>query len=151
MKKIIAVVVMAGLFLIAAAPADARGRGGGGSGGHGVRGGGGHSYRGGGFHGHRFHGHHPGFRSSVVIGTGVYLGPYWGGYGYYPYYPYYPYEPAYTAPVVVESQPQTYIQQSPASSYWYYCEDARAYYPYVKECPAGWLTVAPQAPGEPQR
>ena len=138
MKRIVAVVVMVGLFLIAAAPADARGgRGGGGGHGHGGRGG---------FHGQRFHGHH-GFRSSVVIGTGVWLGPYWGPYwGPYGYPPYYPYEP-----VVVESQPQTFIQQSPAQSYWYYCEDAKAYYPYVRECPAGWLTVVPQAPSEPQR
>jgi hypothetical protein len=134
MKRIVAVVVMVGLFLIAAAPADARGgRGGGGGHGHGGRGG---------FHGQRFHGHH-GFRSSVVIGTGVWLGPYWGPYGYPPYYPY--------EPVVVESQPQTFIQQSPAQSYWYYCEDAKAYYPYVRECPAGWLTVVPQAPPESQR
>lgn len=135
MKRIVAVVVMAGLFLIAAAPADARGRGGGGHG---------HGVRGGGFHGQRFHGHH-GFRSSVVIGTGIWLGPYWGPY----WYP--PYAPGYTTPIVVESQPQTYIQQSPAQSYWYYCEDAKAYYPYVKECPAGWLTVAPQAPSESPR
>jgi hypothetical protein len=140
MKRIVAVVVMVGLFLIAAAPADARGgRGGGGGHGHGGRGG---------FHGQRFHGHH-GFRSSVVIGTGVWLGPYWGPYWYPPYYPLY--DPAYTTPVVVESQPQTFIQQSPAQSYWYYCEDARAYYPYVRECPAGWLTVVPQAPPESQR
>jgi hypothetical protein len=132
-----AVVVVAGLFLIAAAPADARGRGGGG-GGHGVRGGG-HGH---GFHGHRFHGHH-GFRSSVVIGTGVWLGPYWGPYWYPPYYPAY-------EPVVIEQQPQSYIQQ-PSPSYWYYCEDARAYYPYVQQCPGGWLTVVPQAAPETPR
>ena len=141
MKRIIAVVV-AGLFLIAAAPADARGRGGGGGhGGHGVRGGGHHH-----FPGQRFHGHHHGFRSSVVIGTGVWFGPYWGPYWYPPYYPY---APVYTTPVVAE--PQTYIEQSPAPSYWYYCEDAKAYYPYVQQCPAGWLTVVPQAAPESQR
>ena len=140
MKRIVAVVAVVGLFLIAAAPADARG---------GRGGGGGHGVRGGGFHGQRFHWHHHGFRSSVVIGGGVWLGPYWGPYWYPPYYP--PYESAYTTPIVIESQPQTFIQQSPAQSYWYYCEDAKAYYPYVKECPAGWLTVVPQAPAESQR
>ena len=143
MKRMVAVVVMAGLFLIAAAPANAGGRGGG----HGVRGGGSHGH-GHGFHGHRFPGHRHGFRSSVVIGTGFWLGPYWGPYWYPPYYS--PYAPGYAAPVVVESQPQTYIQ-APAPSYWYYCEDAKAYYPYVKECPAGWLTVVPQALPESQR
>jgi hypothetical protein len=139
MKKMIAVVV-AGLFLIAAAaPADARGHGGGG--------------RGGGFHGGRFSGHHfrgHGFRSGVVIGGGVWLGPYWyPGYDpYYPYYPYYPYAPY--APVPVAAEPQTYIEQ-PGPSYWYYCEAAKAYYPYVRECPAGWLTVLPQGAPEPKQ
>ena len=137
MKKMIAVVV-AGLFLIAAAaPADARG-GGGGRGGHG-----GQDFRGGRFHGHHFHGH--GFRSSVVIGTGVWLGPYW----YPPYYPYDPYDPY--APVPVVAEPQTYIEQSGAPAYWYYCEAAKAYYPYVRECPGGWLTVLPQAAPEPKQ
>ena len=140
MKKMIAVVV-AGLFLIAAAaPADAAGRGGGGRGG-GQAGG----FRGGRFHGHHFHGH--GFRSSVVIGGGVWLGPYWDPYwypGYYPYYPY-PYEP-----VPVATEPQTYIEQ-PGPSYWYYCETAKAYYPYVRECPGGWLTVTPQVAPEPKQ
>ena len=134
MKKMIAVVI-AGLFLIAAAaPAYARG-GGGGRGGHG-----GQDFRGGRFHGHHFHGH--GFRSSVVIGTGVWLGPYW----YPPYYPYDPYDPY--APVPVVAEPQTYIEQSGAPAYWYYCEAAKAYYPYVRECPGGWLTVLPQAAPE---
>lgn len=142
MKRIVAGVAMVGLFLIAAAPADARG-------GHGGGGGHGHGGRGG-FHGQRFHGHH-GFHSGV-IGGGVWLGPYWGPYWDPYWYPaYYPPYPSYAAPVAVESQPQTFIQQSPAQSYWYYCEDAKAYYPYVRECPAGWLTVAPQAPSEPQR
>ena len=140
MKRMIAVVV-AGLFLLGAAvSADARGRGGGG-GGHGGHGGGSHGGR---FHGHHFSGH--GFRGSVVIGTGVWLGPYWSPYWYPPYYPYDPYE---TVPVVAE--PQTYIQPSPAPSYWYYCEEAKAYYPYVQQCPGGWLTVVPPAAPESPR
>ncbi|HMH50206.1 MAG TPA: hypothetical protein VK548_08245 [Candidatus Acidoferrum sp.] len=142
MKKMIAVVV-AGLFVMAAAaPADARGPGGGG--GHGGSGGhGGGGFRGGRFHGHHFHGH--GFRSSVVIGG--YWGPYWDPFwypAYYPYAPYYPYEP-----VPVATEPQTYIEQS-GPSYWYYCEGAKAYYPYVRECPGGWLTVLPQGAPEPK-
>lgn len=131
MKKIAGViVVVASLFLIAVAPADARAQGGG------VGGSGFHH----GFHGH--HGFHPGFRTRVFIGPGLWIGPGWGPYWYPPYYP-----PAYTAPVVVE--PPTYIEQSPATSYWYYCESARAYYPYVQQCPGGWLTVVPP-PAETQ-
>jgi hypothetical protein len=128
MKKMIAVVVAGLVLLVAAGPSAARGRGGGGRGGfHG----GGH------FQGHHFRGH---FGGRVVIGGGVFLGPYWYPpyYGYpYPYYPYYPYDP-----VPVASEPTSYIQQ-PMPTYWYYCESAKAYYPYVRECPGGWLTVAP--------
>ena len=92
-------------------------------------------------------------RGRTRVGVGLYFGvPLaglgWYGYGY-PYYPY-PYYPSY--PVYVPAQPTTYIQQeavqpsyAPQSSgYWYYCGDARAYYPYVKECPGGWQRVAPQ-------
>jgi len=43
------------------------------------------------------------------------------------------------------SQPsvQTAPQSEQASS-WYYCNDAKAYYPYVRECPSGWQRVVPQ-------
>jgi hypothetical protein len=52
----------------------------------------------------------------------------------------------------VQQQPTTYIeqpappaQQSQApTGYWYYCADPGAYYPYIRECPAGWQRVAPQ-------
>jgi hypothetical protein len=89
--------------------------------------------------------HHGGHvRFGVVIG-----GPFYP-WGYYPpYYPYYPYPPA--APAT----PPTYIEQGNTqappqqpSGYWYYCADSKTYYPYVKECPAGWQRVTPQpAPG----
>jgi hypothetical protein len=78
----------------------------------------------------------------VVIGAPFYP---W----YYPPYYYYP-------PVTVPAAPTTYIEQgSPQSAqerqsqgYWYYCAESKTYYPYVKECPAGWQRVAPQpAPG----
>lgn len=69
---------------------------------------------------------------------------------FYPwYYPPYYYYPPY--PVVVSPPtPTTYVEQgsAPAQStpaYWYYCEASKTYYPYVKECPAGWLRVAPHA------
>jgi hypothetical protein len=87
---------------------------------------------------------------------------------YRPYYysPYY-YPPAYYPPAApltyVEQpqqiQPQQQLFQPPAQSYqpeapqaapgnmWYYCNEARAYYPYVKTCPAGWQQVTPQPQG----
>ena len=60
--------------------------------------------------------------------------------------PSYPY---YTAPsVVVQQAPTGYTQQEPAPpaapQYWYYCQKAGAYYPYVKDCPGGWMPVVPQ-------
>ena len=94
------------------------------------------------------HGYRGG-RVTVGIGIGA---PYWGwGWGYgYPYYPYY--APAYYGyPAYAPAQPTTYIQQeappapaAPQQGYWYYCGDAQAYYPYVKECPGGWQRVNPQ-------
>jgi len=87
----------------------------------------------------------------VVVGIGI-GAPYWGGWGYgwgYPY-PYY-YPPAYSYPAYAPAQPSNYIQQETAPAapaapqgYWYYCTDAQAYYPYVKECPGGWQRVSPQ-------
>ena len=74
----------------------------------------------------------------------------WGGYGYPFYYPraYY-----YPPTVIVPTTPPVYIQQQaqpvqPQTSYWYYCQNPDGYYPYVKNCPGGWLQVAPQPPGE---
>ena len=126
MKKLIAVLAVAvSMFLVAAPPADA---------------------------------------ARVVVRGGVWVGPgwgpYWGPYGGpwgYPYYypPAYPYPPAvYEEPIIAE--PPSYIQapveqHAPSTSYWYYCEGAKAYYPYVKECPGGWLTVVPPAAPEPHR
>jgi hypothetical protein len=138
MKRLLAAIaVLTSATLIAIAPADAAARGGHGGG-----------FHGGGFHGHGFHhGFRPGFRGSVFIGIGPYWGPYWDPY-WWPYY--YPpaYAPVYTTPVATE--PQTYIQQSPAPTNWYYCESARGYYPYVQQCPGGWLTVVPPTGTEPR-
>ncbi len=100
-------------------------------------------------------------------GLGSYFGgraPYYGygaGYGYPPAYGYgagYGYAPAYGyAPpaVAVPVAPPVYIQQqevvqvqpqaqAQASNYWHYCRNPEGYYPYIKNCPGGWLQVAPQ-------
>ncbi len=88
------------------------------------------------------HGHGGGFRGSIWIGPG--WGPWWGGPYYYPYY--------YAPPVVIERQPPVYEyeQQAPQTQeqpyYWYFCPDAKAYYPYVKQCPGGWMKVIPSRP-----
>lgn len=46
--------------------------------------------------------------------------------------------PVAVVPVVVAPPP-------PPRRMWYYCESARAYYPYVAYCPESWRTV-PAAP-----
>ena len=118
---------------------------------NGHRGGGGH-------HGgkHHHHGHHGHGGTKWVVGVGFGYGgfPYWGGYyPWYPaaYYPAYPYYPGYYPAQYVPQQPTTYVEQpapqaqpQAATGYWYYCADPGAYYPYIKECPAGWQRVAPQ-------
>ncbi len=92
--------------------------------------------------------HHGRVHFGVVIGAPFFP---W----YYPpyYYPPYYYPPAVVA---VPAAPTTYIErgspQSPpaqqSQGYWYYCAESKTYYPYVKECPAGWQRVTPQpAPG----
>ena len=62
--------------------------------------------------------------------------------GYYAPPPYY----YYPAPVVV-SRPVTYIERREvaraSTDWWYYCEQSRSYYPYVKSCPGGWQKVEP--------
>lgn len=84
-------------------------------------------------------------RTRVGISIGI-PGP------WYPYPSYY-YPPPYYYPptVVVPAAPSTYVQQAApvqesTESNWYYCEDAKAYYPYVKQCPGGWTQVSPTPP-----
>ena len=89
------------------------------------------------------------------VGVGLYFGVPIGGWGYPyyypPYYPSYPAYPAYYPPV--QAQPQNYIEQAPQAAppaqnnFWYYCPDSKAYYPYVRDCPAGWQRVSPQPHG----
>ena len=89
-------------------------------------------------------------RTRVTVGVGFGFGyPYWGPWG--PWGPwYYPPPYYYPSPVVVRSEPVTYIEQgSPqvteqrGGNWWYYCDTTKGYYPYVKECPAGWQRVSP--------
>jgi hypothetical protein len=59
---------------------------------------------------------------------------------------YYVPAPVYIAPPVVVAP---LVLPSMSSGYWYFCPDSRAYYPYVLECPSGWLAVVPGAGGPP--
>jgi hypothetical protein len=34
-------------------------------------------------------------------------------------------------------------------SYWHFCQNPEGYYPYVKDCPSGWMTVVPSKPNAP--
>jgi hypothetical protein len=54
-------------------------------------------------------------------------------------YPYLPPPSSVTYSTAVHGAPP-----APPPSYWYYCPDARAYYPYVGACAGGWLTVVPR-------
>jgi hypothetical protein len=127
-KLLCSVVLVAGMTLSGTAMADR-----------------GHSYGG------RGHGH---------VGVGLYIGgPY-----LYPYYPPYPY--GYYPPVIITpapAQPTIYIEQqqpvqappaviqpvAPENYYWYHCANPDGYYPYIKECPAGWQKVTPTPPPQP--
>jgi len=84
-------------------------------------------------------------RDHVVVRVGV--GPVWGA-----PYPYYGYPYASARPIIVaQAAPPMQQPPPPQPAYWYYCANPSGYYPYIKECPAGWMTVAP-APtlGQPQ-
>ncbi len=76
------------------------------------------------------------------IWIGPVWGPWWGGWG--PAYPYPYYYPYYQQPVIQQQAP-VYEEQSPQQEqyYWYFCPDSKTYYPYVKQCPGGWLKVVP--------
>jgi hypothetical protein len=117
----------------------------------------GHGHHGGGHH-HGHHGHHgghPGYYGGYGWGwgPGFYPGYGFGAFGYFP--PYYPPFYGYPRVAVQPAAPPVYIEQqnspaAPAASarpearYWHYCQAEGGYYPDVKECPEGWLQVAPQ-------
>jgi len=120
MKKLSAILFSAAVVLGATASADALARGG-------------------------FHHHRHGARFGVFIGAPLVFAPW-----YYRHY----YPPAYyPAPAVVyPSAPPVYVEQGQeapaprADSYWYYCPEAKAYYPYVNQCAGGWQKVSPRPP-----
>lgn len=75
---------------------------------------------------------------------GIWIGPVWGPGWWGPGYPYYG-----APPVIIQQQPELYFQPAPQpreQGYWYYCQDPQGYYPYVKNCPMGWMKVVPSPP-----
>ena len=143
------------ILTLTTTPALARGGGGGfhGGGGGGFHGGPGGEFHRGGFRGGRERFER--FHRFGFFGDFGFVGPAFG-FGVYPFFwdPFWfpsPY-PAYTyaPPLVIQPEPQVYVQQpaSPAApTYWYYCDDAKAYYPYTQQCPGGWLKVLPTPVG----
>lgn len=172
------ILATAALVLVTSLPAHAQRQGfgfrGGGSGGHqgsafkGSSGGQqGFAFKGGhGHHGGHHHHSHSGTKFFVGVGAPLWWwGWGWPYYAYYPYYPSYPYYPYYYSdysyytynpndpyyPYYSVYPGQMTVQQSsrPAEPYyWYYCEGAQAYYPYVQQCPNGWMKVVPTPPSE---
>ncbi len=153
MKKIVWAILTVVLLLFSSAlPSYA---GGGSWGGRGAGGSAwvGNGWRGGAWGGRGWWG--GGRGSGVVFGTNIIVGPgFWGPGWYGPAYPYYPY-PYYAAPpVVIQQEPQVYIQQPEAQpqqpNYWYYCQNPQGYYPHVQQCPGGWMTVVPPTTAPPR-
>jgi len=107
-----------------------------------------HGYYGG-YHGYRYPGYGgAGYRywGPRYWGSSVWVGPgFWWGSPYYAY-------PYYASPPVVQ-QPPVYVEPTAPPQepqYWYYCQNPQGYYPYVQQCPNGWMKVVPQSspPGQ---
>ena len=81
--------------------------------------------------------------------------------------PIYPYPDPYRPPLVVVEQEPVFVQipapaslqlvpspppvaARPVQQFWYYCDAAIGYYPYVSSCPSGWKTVPATPSGAPQ-
>ena len=50
---------------------------------------------------------------------------------------------------IVAPWPYWYVYPSPAyvqPQYWAYCQNPEGYYPYVQDCPGGWVPVVPAPP-----
>jgi len=107
----------------------------------------------------RFYGPRIGFYvGAPLLAYSLYRPYYYAPYYYPPYY--YPpvavAPPTYVEPPLVQSQPvpppAQLQQEAPQAgpqpgNMWYFCDEAKAYYPYVKTCPAGWQQVTPQPHG----
>jgi hypothetical protein len=109
--------------VLAAGEAPAKGSGG--------RSGSGHSSGKSNPHHGKHHHHH-------TTGSTVFYGSYW---------PFWPGMAYALAPIYEPAPPIYYIEKSEeelrSDTTWFYCEGEATYYPYVKQCPGGWVKVAP--------
>ena len=142
------VTLLAVAVLLGGSVTTGHAHGGGHGGGHAGHGhGGGDGHHGTGRHGHG-HGGGP-WRGPLLAGTaGGFIGgwPVW-----YPLGDESPYivpPPAYSPPMTEDFSPSPYMRQDLPLEYWYYCRSPQGYYPFVGECPDGWIQVLPQ-PGPP--
>jgi hypothetical protein len=81
-----------------------------------------------------------------------YYGGAWGWWGW-PVSPFFPGAFPYNMPrPIIYVNPAAPINTIPLApqpvQYWYWCEGANAYYPYVQSCPGGWQAV-PAVPSAP--
>ena len=140
-RGFVSAIVLTTVFLLGAGgPAFAAGRYGGFHGAHGDHAGiPSHGAWNHGAHGHFEgppHGNwHGGFRGHHGFGARVFVGPGFGWHDPWWWGPDYPY---YTAPPEV-------VPPAGESGYWYYCPNPPGYYPYVTQCPSGWIAVVPPA------
>lgn len=91
----------------------------------------------------RGHGHHHRNHWSGSFFIGV---PYYPSYHYYHdhYWDY----PRYPRTIIIERDRRPDAGSGPPpAQYWYYCDSADAYYPYVEQCPEGWQEV-PATPAD---
>jgi hypothetical protein len=112
----------------------------------------------GGDFGHDFHGRDFGHFSRAE--RGVWRGGRWshgwhdgrfawwwvagGGWYFYPA-PLYPY-PTYVPPAIIVQQPPPVPNGLPPVQFWYFCDNAQGYYPYVAACNGPWREVPAMAP-----
>jgi hypothetical protein len=162
MKRIMAILFALVLgFSLLSSPSISEARGGHGRGGGHV----GSGWAGAGHYGGYRGGYYGGYRGwyyGRFYGRGFY--PYWGLYGWgywgwpllgwayagWPYYAYagypylgWPYYSPYYSSDVATAPPVYNEPEQPQSQYWYYCTNPQGYYPYIRSCPGGWLTVVP--------
>ena len=97
--------------------------------------------------GHRSGIHHSG-TNRHFSGSRGFVGAFVVAPGFWPWWDY----PSYLPVAMTSPQPVQYIEKSEEEAQsagdWFYCAGAKAYYPYVSECPGGWQRVAPQPPAE---
>ena len=81
---------------------------------------------------------HWGWGGGAILGFGLGL---FTGFAIAPW-PVYVAPPVYYAPPPPVAYPY-YGAQQQRPYYWYYCQNPQGYYPYIKSCPGGWMTVVP--------